>query len=331
MDLQTISGTTKLAILFQALGEDITQGLMSSLSENERTVVQTQISQLGSVSPALVEKVAEEFTGMFAKGLSLKEVLQAAGAAIKEEKEKEEEEEKRGEEERSKPFHSLRELDPEQIAELIGQEHPQVIAVIMAHFESALASRILSKLPLETKSQVAIRLASIEKVSEEFIEEVDTVIQGLLSARKSKKAVKLGGVNRLAEILNQTDQVSAEHILNEIENLQPELANQIKQDMFVFEDLQLVDDQGVQKILRKVEISELALALKGGSEEAKAKVFKNMSSRAAEMLAEEVEALGAVRMKQVEDAQQAISKVMREMEMKGEIIVSGRRGEKLIV
>jgi len=140
-----------------------------------------------------------------------------------------------------------------------------------------------------------------------------------------------GGVDRLAEILNQTDEISSELILNEIEETDAEMAAQIKQQMFIFEDLVMVDDRGFQKLLRKVETVELAIALKAASDEVKEKVFKNMSERAGAMLQEEIDDLGPVRMTEVADAQQAITAIIQEMETKGEIIISGRRGEEIIV
>jgi len=156
------------------------------------------------------------------------------------------------------------------------------------------------------------------------------VFKDILKNKKTSVASVGGGVDRLAEILNQADEISSELILNEIEEAQPELAAQIKQKMFIFEDLVLVDDRGFQKLLRRVETKELAVALKAASEEVKQKVYKNMSERASEMLREEMETLGPVRMKEVSDAQQAITAIIQEMEAKGELIISGRRGEQII-
>ena len=152
----------------------------------------------------------------------------------------------------------------------------------------------------------------------------------ILKNKKGSVANVSGGIDRLAEILNQADEISSELILNEIEENDPEMAAQIKQKMFVFEDLILVDDRGFQKLLRKVETSELAIALKAASEEVKDKIFRNMSERAGEMLREEIEDLGPVRMKEVSDAQQTVTNIIQEMEAKGEIIISGRRGEEVI-
>ncbi len=170
----------------------------------------------------------------------------------------------------------------------------------------------------------------MDKIVGSMVDEVNRVFLELLRNKKSSTATFKGGIDRLAEILNQSDEISSELILNEIEEANPELAAQIKQKMFVFEDLVLVDDRGFQKLLRRVETKELAVALKAASDEVKQKVFKNMSERAAEMLREEMETLGPVRMKEVSDAQQAITAIIQEMEAKGELIISGRRGEEIV-
>jgi flagellar motor switch protein FliG len=163
-----------------------------------------------------------------------------------------------------------------------------------------------------------------------MVDDVNEIFKDILKNKKTSAASVSGGVDRLAEILNQADEISSELILNEIEEANAELAAQIKQKMFVFEDLVLVDDRGFQKLLRRVETKELAVALKAASEEVKSKVYRNMSERAAEMLKEEMETLGPVRMKEVSDAQQTITAIIQEMEAKGEVIVGGRRGEQII-
>jgi len=163
-----------------------------------------------------------------------------------------------------------------------------------------------------------------------MVEEIDKVFEEILKNKDQSATQEAGGVGRLAEILNQIDGGSVEQIIDEIEENDPDLADEIKQMMFVFEDVVLVDDKGLQKVLRNVESQELAIALKAASEEVKQKVFKNMSERAAEILKEEMEVSGAVRMKDVTDAQQKITRIIQEMERKGELIISGRGGEEFI-
>jgi len=214
--------------------------------------------------------------------------------------------------------------------DLIKDEQPQTIAIILVHLKTRVASDVISKLPDEIKTKVAIRVVNLDKVTSTIVDEVNEILKDILKTKKDSIANVSGGVDRLAEILNQTDEISSQLILNEMEESDMEMAAQIKQRMFVFEDIILVDDRGVQKLLRKVETMELAIALKAASEEAREKVFKNMSSRAGEMLKEEIEDMGPVRMKEVEDAQQNITNFIQEMETKGELIIAGRRGEEII-
>jgi flagellar motor switch protein FliG len=225
---------------------------------------------------------------------------------------------------------ALKTLGPDDIFELIKDEHPQTMAVVLIHLKTAVASEIISLMSDEIKTDVAMRIASMDKVVASMVDDVNEVFRDILKNKKSTVTSLSGGVERLAEILNQADEISSELILNEIEEANAELAAQIKQKMFVFEDLILVDDRGFQKLLRRVETKELAVALKAASEEVKNKVYRNMSERASEMLREEMDTLGPVRMKEVSDAQQAITAIIQEMEGKGEVIISGRRGEQII-
>jgi flagellar motor switch protein FliG len=225
---------------------------------------------------------------------------------------------------------ALHSLGAEDIFELIKDEHPQTMAIVLIHLPTAVASDVLSRMADELKTDVALRIVGMEKVVASMVEEVNAVFKDILKNKKAAVTSLSGGVDRLAEILNQTDEISSELILNEIEEANAELAAQIKQKMFVFEDLVLVDDRGFQKLLRRVETKELSVALKAASDDVKQKVLKNMSERAAEMLREEMETLGPVRMKEVSDAQQAITAIIQEMEAKGEVIISGRRGEQIV-
>ncbi|MDO8945249.1 MAG: FliG C-terminal domain-containing protein, partial [Desulfobacterales bacterium] len=173
-------------------------------------------------------------------------------------------------------------------------------------------------------------IAGMDKIIGAMVDEANMIFMEILKNRKTNATSIGGGVDRLAEILNQADEISSELILSEIEEANPEMAAQIKQKMFVFEDIVQIDDRGFQKLLRRVETKELAIALKAASEEVKNKVYKNMSERAAGMLREELETLGPVRMKEVSDAQQAINAIVQELEAKGELIIGGRRGEQMV-
>jgi flagellar motor switch protein FliG len=197
------------------------------------------------------------------------------------------------------------------------------------HLKPNVASDILSHLSDDIKSDVAFRIANLDKVLSGMVDEVDKIFEEILK-NKDHVAQEAGGVERLAEILNAIDGSTAEQIIDEIEEEDPDLADEIKQMMFVFDDIVLVDDKGLQKVLRSVETQELAIALKASTEEVKQKIFRNMSERAAEILKEEMDVSGAVRMKDVTDAQQKITRIIQDMERKGELIISGRGGEEFI-
>jgi flagellar motor switch protein FliG len=221
-------------------------------------------------------------------------------------------------------------LDPDRLFKLVENEHPQTIAIIIVHAKTETASEVMSRLPDQVKTEVALRIAKLEKVNSGMVDEINRVIQTILRDKETSKTYDTAGVERLAEILNLADEMSSELIMGEIEEQDPELAARIKQKMFVFEDVVLVDDKGFQKLLRKVETGELAVALKAASDEVKEKVFKNMSARAGDMLREEINDMGPVRMNDVSAAQQKITGLIQDMEFKGELIISGRRGEALV-
>ena len=322
MELNQLPGTLKAAILVQALSREAAEKILGRLTQPQREQVHRHLSQMGSVAPDLVEKVAREFTEKLRKsGLSTANRSKAPGngGAVNGTAPPE-----------SRGLQALLKLDPEQLYNLIKDEHPQTLAIVMVNLESDAASDILSRMPDELKTEVALRIANLEKVHTGMLEEINRVFEEILSNKDSAVTHVTGGVERLAEILNQIDEHSNEHIIGEIEAADPELAARIKQKMFVFDDLVLVDDRGFQKLLRRVETAELATALKAATEEVKEKVFRNMSSRAAEMLREEIEEMGPVRMRDVSDAQLKITNLIQEMEVNGEVIISGRRGEQFI-
>jgi len=320
MDPRTISGSLKAAILIRSLGSEVAGRIFDSLSGQEKLVVQGHLDEMGAVSANVIEYVAKEFmdtTAMRAHRAQLgppPEDNQADGDAESE----------------LEGMKAIESLGADEIYELIKDEHPQTIAIIIIHLKTSVASDVLSQLSDEIKTDVSVRVATLDKVNADMVEEVNFVFNEILKNKKGSVANISGGIDRLAEILNLTDEISNELILNEIEENDPDMAAQIKQKMFVFEDLVLVDDRGFQKLLRKVETMELAIALKAASEEVKEKVFRNMSERAGTMLQEEMDDLGPVRMKEVSDAQTTITNIIQEMETKGEVIISGRRGEEII-
>ncbi len=311
MDPRNLPGSLKAAILIQSLDREISQEIFNSLDEKERELLKTNLSQMGTVSPELAEKIASEFTGMLGQGGASKGHPSASdpGAPI---------------------LKALQSLEPERLSELVKHEHPQTIAIVLAHLDTGVASKALAKLPDEIKSDVAIRIAGMDKVGTGMVEEIDKIFESVLKNKQSSMVRKTGGVNRLAQLIKRLDGTSGELILNEIEETDPDLAEEIKKRLFVFEDILLVDDKGLQKVLRAVDTNDVAMSLKAASEEIIEKVLRNLSERAGEMLQEEMENLGAVRMKEVQDSQQTIIRVIQDMEQKGDIIISGRGGEEFI-
>jgi flagellar motor switch protein FliG len=325
MDPNNLPGSLKAAILLQSLGKEASQKVINNLSNAERVLIEGHLSQMGMVSPDLMEKVAAEFGEMMrARRSSRIRKVPMSG---------EDEDQSNAElveEMQISNIDAIQSLEPDRITALIKDELPQTIAIILAHIKTEVASEVLSKLPENIQADVSIRISNLDKVSSVMVEEIDKVFGELLKDRRATRTQKAGGVGRLAEILNQIDGTSGHMILDEIEEINPELAAEIKQRMFVFEDLILVDDKGLQKLLRSVETKELAIALKAASEDVRDKIFQNMSERAGEMLREEIEVLGAVRMKEVEEAQLSITKIIQDMEAKGELIISGRKGDEFI-
>ncbi len=322
MDAKDLPGPLKIAIMIKSLGPDVGSVLMHGLTPAEKEAVGGQMAQLGSISPDLIEKIAQEFLQKTQQepnppnpapqnAPTTRGDTNAAGGG-------------------GTNLNAVAALEPDRLFKLIGDEHPQTIAIILVHAKTDVASEVVSRLPDELKTEVAIRIAQLGKVNSGMVDEINRVIEDILSNKENSQTHETGGVERLAEILNLADEMSSELIMSEIEEDDPELAAQIKQKMFVFEDIVLVDDKGFQKLLRKVETSELAVALKAASDEVREKVLRNMSQRAGEMLQEEIADMGPVRMNDVSAAQQKITALIQDMEFKGELVISGRRGEALV-
>ena len=323
MDPKRIAGPVKAAILIHALGRPLADILLKRLSASEKEIITNHLSQIRTISPEVVEQVAKEFA-LIAQRYKSKQSRSAAAKSVQAENDG------NGLKAAGSGLKALSTLSAEEIYDLIRNEQPQTIAIILVHLNTRVASDVIAKLPDEIKTEVSMRIVNLDKVTAAIVDEVNEILKDILKTKRNTVSKVTGGVDRLAEILNQTDEISSELILNEMEETDMEMAAQIKQRMFVFEDIILVDDRGVQKLLRKIETMELAIALKAASEEVKEKIFKNMSERAGEMLREEIEDMGPVRMKEVEDSQQNITNIIQEMETKGELIIAGRRGDTII-
>jgi len=230
-----------------------------------------------------------------------------------------------------RPFDFIRRTDPAHLLNFIQQEHPQTIALILAYLEPNKASIILQNLPHEVQSDVARRIATMDRTSPEVLREVERVLEKKLSSLSSEDYTAAGGVESIVEILNLVDRASEKQIIEALEDEDPELAEEIKKRMFVFEDIVMLDDRAIQKVMREVDSQELAKALKSVDSEVQDKIFKNMSKRAASMLKEDMEYMGPVRLKDVEESQQKIVSIIRHLEDTGEIVVARAGEDELVV
>ncbi len=330
-----LPGPQKAAIVMVALGSEASSQIFKNLDEPEVEMLSTEIAKLNNVPPDIREAVLEEFhnLAMASQYISqggidyAREVLESALGSRK----AKEILEKIQQTIRTTGFNLLENVDPKQLVNFIQKEHPQTIALLLAHMDAPNAAAIVSALPQELQVDVATRIATMESISPDTLAQVEEVLAGQMKSLFGGDVSQVGGVKAVAEMLNNVDRGAEKNILGNLERENPELATEIKNLMFVFEDVLLLDDRAMQRVLKEIDTKELSMALKGASEELQTKFFKNMSSRAAEMIKEEMEIMGPVRLKDVEDVQQRIVDVVRRLEEDGEIIISGRGGEEEIV
>ena len=230
------------------------------------------------------------------------------------------------------PFDFVKKTDPTQLLSFIQDEHPQTIALILSHLKANQAAQVLSGLPQEQRAEVARRIAIMDRTPPEVVREIERVLERKLSsAVVTQNFTAVGGVKSLVEVLNWVDRTTEKTILESLSENSPDLAEEVKKLMFVFEDVVMLDDASIQKVLREVDGKELALALKGISEEVQSRIYRNMTERAATMLKEDMEFMGPVRLRNVEEAQQRIVGIIRRLEEQGEIVVSRGGGDEVIV
>ncbi|MBO4900327.1 MAG: flagellar motor switch protein FliG, partial [Lachnospiraceae bacterium] len=230
-----------------------------------------------------------------------------------------------------KPFEFIRKTDASQLLNFIQDEHPQTIALILSYLSPAQAALIISSLHPDRQADVAKRIAVMDRTSPEVIKEVEKVLESKLSSLVNQDYTIIGGVDSVVEILNTVDRGTEKHIMETLEIEEPELADEIRRKMFVFEDILLLDNRAIQRVLRDVENNDLGIALKGANQEVQNAIFDNLSKRLASMIKEDMEFMGPVRMKDVEEAQQKIVNVIRKLEDSGEIVISRGGGDEIIV
>ncbi|MBP5324875.1 MAG: flagellar motor switch protein FliG [Pseudobutyrivibrio sp.] len=335
MAAEELNGVQKAAILLIALGPEKSSQIFKHLKEEEIEELTLEIANTRSISPALKEEVIEEFYQVclaqqyiaeggigYAKELLEKalgddraqDVITKLTASLQ-----------------VRPFEFIRKTEPSQVLNFIQDEHPQTIAMILSYLSAGQASLIIGALPPEKQADVAKRIALMDRTSPEVIKEVERVLERKLSSLINQDYTIAGGVDAVVNILNTVDRGTEKRIMESLEIEEPELAEEIRKKMFVFEDILLLDDRAIQRVLRDVDNSDLGVALKGANDEVQAAIFKNLSTRLAAMIKEDMEFMGPVRMKDVEEAQQKIVGIIRKLEDSAEIVISRGGGDELIV
>ena len=330
-----ITGLQKAAILLISLGPEKSALIFKHLKEEEIEELTLEIANTRSVTPQIKENIINEFYEVclaqqyiaeggigYAKELLEKalgadkavEVLNRLTASIQ-----------------VKPFEFVRKTDASQLLSFIQDEHPQTIALILSYLGPTQSAMIVSALSPEQQVEVAKRIATMDRTSPDVIKEVEKILESKLANLVNQDYTIIGGVDHVVEILNTVDRGTEKHIMETLEIEDPELADEIRKKMFVFEDILLLDDRAIQRVLRDVDNNDLAVALKGSNEEVQNAIFNNMSKRLAVMIKEDMEFMGPVRMKDVEEAQQKIVNTIRKLEDSGEIVISRGGGDEIIV
>ncbi len=332
---ENVSGLQKAAILLIALGPERSANVFKHLKEEEIEELTLEIANTRNITPKLKDEVISEFYQVclaqqyIAEGgiNYAKEVLEKSFGADKAR-------DVIGKLTASlqvKPFEFVRKTDPSQLLNFIQDEHPQTIALILSYLSAAQSALIISALPPDRQADVAKRIAVMDRTSPDIIKEVEKVLESKLASLVNQDYTIVGGVDAVVEILNTVDRGTEKHIMETLEIEEPELADEIRKKMFVFEDILLLDDRAIQRVLRDVDNSDLAIALKGSNEEVQNAIFNNLSKRLAVMIKEDMEFMGPVRMKDVEEAQQKIVNIIRKLEDSAEIVISRGGGDEIVV
>ena len=335
MATEDLNGVQKAAILLIALGPEKSAQIFKHLKEEEIEELTLEIANTRSISPALKEEVIEEF---YQVCLAQQYIAEGGIGYAKELLEKALGDDKAQDvitkltaSLQVRPFEFIRKTEPAQVLNFIQDEHPQTIAMILSYLSAGQASLIIGALPPEKQADVAKRIAMMDRTSPEVIKEVERVLERKLSSLINQDYAIAGGVDAVVNILNTVDRGTEKRIMESLEIEEPELAEEIRKKMFVFEDILLLDDRAIQRVLRDVDNSDLGVALKGANDEVQAAIFKNLSSRLAAMIKEDMEFMGPVRMKDVEEAQQKIVGIIRKLEDSAEIVISRGGGDELVV
>ncbi len=333
--ISELSGLTKSAILMISLGPEKSSKIFQNLKEDEIEALTLEIANTRNISQQVKDEVVDEFYQVclaqqfiseggigYAKDLLEKalgsdkavDIISKLTASLQ-----------------VRPFEFVRKTEASQLLNFIQDEHPQTIALILSYLSSNQAAGVISALPPDKQVDVAKRIATMDRTSPDVIKEVERVLERKLASLVNQDYTIAGGIDAVVEILNSVDRGTERHILETLETEQPELADEIRKKMFVFEDILTLDDKSIQRVLREVDNNDLSIALKSSAEEVKEVIFRNMSKRLAEMIREEMDFMGPVRMKDVEEAQQKIVNIIRKLEDASEIIISRGGGDEVIV
>ena len=328
-------GVQRAAILLISLGPERSAGIFKHLKEEEIEEMTLEIANIRSVTPQVKEAVITEFyelclaqqyiaeggigyaKDLLEKALGSEKAMDVIGkltASLQ-----------------VKPFEFVRKTDATQLINFIQDEHPQTIALILSYLAPSQSALVMSALPPERQADVARRIAVMDRTSPDIIKEVEKVLESKLASLVNQDYTIIGGVDAVVEILNTVDRGTERHIMETLETEDPELAEEIRKKMFVFEDILLLDDRAIQRVLRDVENNDIAMALKSANEEVQNAIFNNVSKRLAVMIKEDMEFMGPVRMKDVEEAQQKIVSIIRKLEDSGEIVISRGGGDEIVV
>lgn len=328
------SGKEKVAILLIALGPQKSSEVFKHFNEEEIEELTLQIANMRMVSPEEKQQVIEEFYQIclaqeyisegginYAKDILERalgsdkavDILNRLTSSL-----------------HVRPFEFIRKADPNQLLNYIQNEHPQTIALILSYLSSAQSAQILASLPLEKQADVTRRIAVMDRTSPEVVKEIERVLESKFSNIMAQDFTTTGGIQAVVDILNSVDRGTEKHIMEDLDMRDAELGEEIRRRMFVFEDIISLDNRSIQRIIREIDNSQWAIALKGASEEVKDLIFTNMSKRLVEMIKEDIEFMGPVRIRDIEDAQQNIVNIIRKLEEDGEIITP-RGGDEVVV
>ena len=330
-----LSGLQKSAILLITLGPEKSANIFRHLKEEEIEELTLEIANTRSITTQMKESVIDEFyqvclaqqyiaeggigyaKELLEKALGTEKAMNVIGkltASLQ-----------------VKPFEFVRKTDASQLLNFIQDEHPQTIALILSYLSPMQSSLIISALPPERQADVAKRIAMMDRTSPDIIKEVEKILESKLASLVNQDYTIIGGVDAVVDILNSVDRGTEKHIMETLEIEEPELADEIRKKMFVFEDILLLDDRSIQRVLRDVDNNDLAVALKSANEQVQTAIFNNLSKRLSAMIREDMEFMGPVRMKDVEEAQQKIVNIIRKLEDSAEIVISRGGGDEIVV